>query len=277
MQKAFSRITWYNLPSTDTALEAQNLNRIESGLDTVDSRVVAFDTSKANQADFLTAVKSVTFDKNTGTFTITYENNTTSTIDTDIEKVAVNFDYDPVTERLILYLSDGSTKYVDLSALITEYEFQDTATIHFAVTGGKVTAAVIDGSITEDKLQPNFLADIRVESAKAENAASAALNSAHDAEAWGVGQINGVDVPPTDPRYNNNSKYYAGQSADSASAAEQSKEDAAGILEQVEIAANNTVFSVNFETGNLEYTNDTLYDFSINYTTGNLEWEVVTV
>lgn len=37
--------------------------------------------------------------------------------------------------------------------------------------------------------------------------------SARNAEAWAVGQRNGVDVPATDPTYHNNSKYYAGQAA----------------------------------------------------------------
>lgn len=36
-----------------------------------------------------------------------------------------------------------------------------------------------------------------------------ALSSAKDAEAWAVGQRGGVDVPSTDPAYNNNAKYWA--------------------------------------------------------------------
>ena len=89
MQKAFNPITWKNLPSTETALEAANLNRIEQGLNTVDNRVVEFDTSKANQAEFLSVFKEVTFDSTTGQFTFTRENNTTKVIDTDIEKIAI--------------------------------------------------------------------------------------------------------------------------------------------------------------------------------------------
>ena len=36
-----------------------------------------------------------------------------------------------------------------------------------------------------------------------------ALSSAKDAEAWAVGQRGGVDVPSTDPAYNNSAKYWA--------------------------------------------------------------------
>lgn len=46
----------------------------------------------------------------------------------------------------------------------------------------------------------------------AADSASAAASDELDAEAWAVGQRNGQDVPPTDPTYHNNAKYWAGQS-----------------------------------------------------------------
>lgn len=54
-------------------------------------------------------------------------------------------------------------------------------------------------------------------SSAAENAQSAAQDAqdaaqdAEDAEAWAVGKRNGVDVPPSDPAYLNNAKYYKDQ------------------------------------------------------------------
>lgn len=47
--------------------------------------------------------------------------------------------------------------------------------------------------------------------AGAETARGAAEDSAEDAEAWAVGQRNGVDVPPTDPAYHNNARYFKDQ------------------------------------------------------------------
>lgn len=47
--------------------------------------------------------------------------------------------------------------------------------------------------------------------AGAETAKGAAKDSAEDAEAWAVGQRNGTDIPPTDPAYHNNAKYYKDQ------------------------------------------------------------------
>ena len=41
-----------------------------------------------------------------------------------------------------------------------------------------------------------------------ETSAQNAAQDAEDAEAWAVGQRNGVDVPSTDPAYQNNAKYY---------------------------------------------------------------------
>jgi hypothetical protein len=44
------------------------------------------------------------------------------------------------------------------------------------------------------------------------NAAASETNadlSSEDSEAWSVGQRNGVDVPPSDPTYHNNAKYWA--------------------------------------------------------------------
>jgi hypothetical protein len=45
----------------------------------------------------------------------------------------------------------------------------------------------------------------------AENAATSAGNSAEDSEAWAKGTRNGTAVPPTDPTYQQNSRYWAGQ------------------------------------------------------------------
>jgi len=51
-------------------------------------------------------------------------------------------------------------------------------------------------------------------------------NSQHNAEAWAIGKINGEDVPDTDERYHNNSKWYAEQAQESKMVAVQSAESA---------------------------------------------------
>ena len=210
---------WKNLPSVETPITKDELNRMEVSMDTIDDRVVNFDTTKANQSDLLQTVKTVSFNSTTGIFTFTLWNNTTITVDTDLEKVVTNFDYDddPTSAHyqcLVLTLDSGEVKYIDMSALITQYEFTNTSTVAFTVgQDGKITANVVDGSITGAKLQPNYLADVTAQANAAAASASSAEDSAEDAEAWAVGQRNGQDVPPTDPTYNNSAKHWAEEAA----------------------------------------------------------------
>ena len=222
MQKAYNRIIWHNKPDTRSPINESNLNRMDIGLDTVDDRVITLDTTKANQTDLLTCVASIGFNQSTGILTITLQNGTSTTIDTGLSKLAVNFDYDddptsPHYEQLVLEMKDGTYKYIDLSALINQFEFDNTTTVAFTVDAqtGHISAIVPDGSITESKLQPNFLADCRTEKtqaqaarAGAETAESNAEDFKEDAEAWANGEINGVPVPDTHPAHNNNAKYY---------------------------------------------------------------------
>ena len=85
-----------------------------------------------------------------------------------------------------------------------------------------------------DAVLPKFVQlDDSVAAAAASAAASAGSataseGSAEDAEAWAVGQRGGVDVESTDETYQNNSKYYAGQAAGSASASGASAAASAG-------------------------------------------------
>lgn len=200
---------WRNYPNISTPIVQDQLNRNESTVDTIDNRVVEFDTTKANQIDLLTCLANVELDDDTGVFTFTRKNGTTFTIDTDLEKVIVNFDFDnnpssPHYQSLILYLPDGSVKYVDLSAFVTNTEFVATDTIQPQVNNGVVRMNVIDGSITGAKLQPNYLADITTQANIATQQATASANSATLSESWaigGTGTRQGED--------SQNSKYYA--------------------------------------------------------------------
>lgn len=72
-------------------------------------------------------------------------------------------------------------------------------------------AAVPEGSIDADVERAQEIAEQVQEIV--DNAAAAVSG---EAERWATGQINGTDVPSTDPTYENNAKYYAEQAADSA-------------------------------------------------------------
>lgn len=178
MQKAYSRTWWHDEPSDESPIDEDNLNNIEAGVDEVDNRILVLDTTKFDKTEAQSLVKKITFDRKTGVFRITYYNGTFELIDTMLEKLMVNFAYDYQTQQLVITLDDGTKQYVDLSALITQYEFLGSDTIVFIVQpDGKITAEIKNGSIGEQHLRPDYLADIRVESAKAAASAEAAENS----------------------------------------------------------------------------------------------------
>ncbi len=184
MNKAHSRVNWENYPSDSTPLNERNLNKMDVSIDEIDNRVISLDTTKLDKVTAATMVKDVSYDESTGIFTVKYLNGATYTLDTKLEKLVVNFSYNATTQQLIITLDDGTIQYVDLAALITQYEFLDTDTVAFYVDStGKVSAIVKDGSITEDKLQPNYLADIKIEVSKAQNSATAAATSEKNAKA----------------------------------------------------------------------------------------------
>jgi hypothetical protein len=242
MQKIYSRTYWENFPSEKTAIDAMRLNNAEAGIDNLDDRVVAMDASKVDLAKANELVKEILWDESKGTLTVVKMNGSRVAIDTKLEKLAVNFTYNPQTQQLIITLDDGTAQNVDLSALITQYEFLEGDEIAFEVTSdGKVKPMIKGGSITEDKLQPNFLADIKVESAKA----VASAKSAKESET---------------------------KAAKSAADAKDSADRAQGIEDEINKKLTMTEFDVN-EDGELIYTDNSAYNFVVD-NDGNLNWEV---
>lgn len=242
MQKIYSRTYWENFPSEKTAINQNRLNNIESGIDAIDDRVCALDTTKVDLTKANELVKEILWDESNGTLTVVKMNGSKSVIDTKLEKLAVNFKYDPESQQLVITLDDGTVQNVDLSSLITEYEFLDSDTIAFAIgSDGKVSAIVKEGSIQEKHLRPDYLADIKVESAKAVASAKSAGESETNA-------------------------------AKSATEAKDSADRAQGIESEINKKLTMTEFDVN-EDGELIYTDNSAYNFVVD-NDGNLNWEV---
>lgn len=209
--KIFNRINWLNRPSTNTPLNATNLNAGDSAIDKLDDRIITLDTVKADMQVVNGMVADISVNDADGVITVTYKNGSTKTYDTNLEKIATNFTYDYSTQRLVLTLSDGSKQYVDMSALITQYEFKDSTTIALSVDStGKVSASVKNGSITDDMLETGYLANITAQATKAEsmaNSATTSSNSAYDnaklSQSYAIGGSGVRDGEDTD-----NAKYY---------------------------------------------------------------------
>lgn len=242
MQKIYSRTYWENFPSEKTAMNEKRLNNAEKGIDDLDDRIVAMDAAKVDLVKANNLVEEITYEEATGILTITKMNGSKDVIDTKLEKLAVNFSYNPQTQQLVITLDDGTTQNVDLSALITEYEFLDSDTIAFELTSdGKVKAIVKEGSIEEKHLRPDYLADVKVESAKA----VASAKSAGESET---------------------------KAAKSATDAKDSADRVQGIEDDINKKLTMSEFDVN-EDGELIYTDNSTYNFLVD-NDGNLNWEV---
>lgn len=185
--KIYSRINWKNLKST--SLGATNLNKLDYAADELDNRVVSLDTAKAEQATVLNMVSDFSMDETTGIITITKLNGEQILFDLNIEKIPTNFS---MTEDGILKMTtdDGTEFTADIGSMIPVVAFNNTDTIAVTVTGegaDKVYSFnVKDGSITDSKIQPNYLADVTVQAQVATNKATEAENSATRAEASAV-------------------------------------------------------------------------------------------
>lgn len=218
MQKAYSRIKWENEPSQETPLNDANLNRMDSAIDEVDNRILTLDITKAEKTEISEFFTEITFNESTGVLTFTRKNGSTIRIDTKLEKLAVNFSYDANNERLVITLDDGSVQYVDMKALVTQYEFTESDTILLSVdSSGKVSASIKLGSITGDMLEPNYLANVTVQ---AESAAASA-NAAAMSEANAARSEANAAVSET------NAASDASAASESAEAAAESEENAA--------------------------------------------------
>ena len=168
-QKIYSREYWENFPSEKTAINRNRLNNIESGIDAIDDRVCALDTTKVDLTKANELVEEILWDESNGALTVVKMNGSRAVIDTKLEKLAVNFSFDEANQRLVIVLDDGTKQYVDLSAFVTPFEFKDGDVIYFEVVGGNlVSAGIKDGTISEEKLRPNFLADIKIKVGEAE-------------------------------------------------------------------------------------------------------------
>lgn len=273
MNKTYGRINWENYPSDETPLNESNLNKIDVATDEIDNRVITLDTTKATKEEVSTLVQDVTFEEKTGIITITKKNGSKITIDTQMEKIAVNFSYNAETQQIILTLIDGTKQYIDLTALITQYEFLDSDTVAFSIdSAGKVSAIVKEASIQEKHLQPNYLADIKVEVAKAQASQSAAAKSESNAKAsetaaatsesnaaasatkaqsYATGGTNSRTGEDTD-----NAKYYSQQSAQSQSAAAESADTASTKAEEAAASAATAKTSADNAAGSANIANE---------------------
>ncbi|MBP5598113.1 MAG: hypothetical protein J6Y02_22280 [Pseudobutyrivibrio sp.] len=208
----YTRIHWENEPDTSTPLDKDNLNHMDAALKAFDLLIKEIGNNSMVFSDIANCLSGQpTINQSTGVMTFPKKDGGAYTLDTLLEKVIVNFDFDQSTQELIIYLQDGTEKRVSLSAFIQETEFTDSTTIGFTVDNHNVTATVKANSIGDAQMQTNYLADCQSARSDAMDAADNANADALKAEGHAVGQQNGADVDSSSPYYHNNAKYYKEQ------------------------------------------------------------------
>lgn len=267
MQKAHENIDWENKPSNKTPINEYNLNKMDKSIDIIDDRVISLDTTKFNKTDASKLIEDFSLNTFNGVITVKYFDGSTKTFDTLLEKIAVNFDFDETTQQIVITLDDGTKKYIDLSAFIKPNEFLDSETVVFNISGQNVSASIKNGSITGGHLRTDYLADIRVESAKAEQSANQSENYADLSKSWAHG-----DTGAREDENTNNSKFWSEQSKTYRDDAEQLVKNSEGTLNEVNKKLGLAEFSVG-DDGNLYYTDNSSYLFIVG-DDGDLEWEV---
>jgi len=187
MNKAHSPINWVNEPNTETPINANNLNKMDNTIGTLDDRIVVLDTSKASTTELGDCFNSVAYDSKTGRFIFYKKNGSIMPVNTGLSQIVLNLEFDDETQEFILYHPDGSTKRINVSAFIANNEFLESETIAWELQeNGKVSAIIKDGSIKGSKLSPNYFALVKSYSEQAELSAEEANTSADEAKASAV-------------------------------------------------------------------------------------------
>ena len=246
MNKIYTRINWENYPSEATALNETNLNKMDFALDEVDNRLIEQDTTKLSKTDASNDVVNWTMDEETGVITVTRRSGEQILFDLNIEKIPVSF-YLSDDGILTMVTDDGTTFTANIGAMIPILTFNDSNEIAVSVSGTGINKtysfSIKDNSITENKLQPNFLADIKVQSASASLSASNAETNATKSQSYAVGGT-GTRGENEDT---DNAKYYNEQAQKALS--EMQKSQVTGVK------GNN---ETNFRTGNVNLTSENI-------------------
>lgn len=209
LNKVYTRINWEDYPSENTDLDAYNLNQMDSAIDALDNRIISQDALKVDKSAINGNIADWTMDETTGVITITKYNGEKVIFDLNIEKIPVGFSMSD--DGIITMTTEDGTQFkADIGSMIPVLTFEDSATIAVSVTGtGKnktYSFSIKTGSVTDAMLQPNYLADIRVESANASAYAQSANAKSVLAESYAIGGTGTREGEDTD-----NAKYYMEQ------------------------------------------------------------------
>lgn len=251
LNKVYTRINWEDYPSENTDIDEINLNKMDSAIDALDNRIISQDAIKVDNTTINDKIADWTMDETTGVITITKYNGEKIIFDLNIEKIPVGFSMSD--DGIITMTTEDGTQFTaNIGSMIPVLTFEDSATIAVSVTGtGKnktYSFSIKTGSVTDAMLQPNYLADIRVESANASAYAQSANAKSVLAESYAVGGTGTREGEDTD-----NAKYYM----------EQAKQQTGGIPTKVSELENDAGYITKLVSDLTNYYDKTTVDEKI--------------
>ena len=183
----YTRINWKNDPNKNTPLGATLLNQMDGAIKTLDKRVAELDVVKASQSTVLNLISNWSMDETTGIITITKLNGEQIIFDLNTEKIPVSFE---LSEDGILAMTtdDGTRFTADIASMIPVITFDSSDTIAVEVSGSGINKtysfSIKKGSVTDEYIQPNYLADVTSQAQQStENATKASEAAAVASEA----------------------------------------------------------------------------------------------
>lgn len=140
----------YTVPNSEI-LESVDKMHKHTNKEILDGITEAFTTAlKGNIEDSITNVE---LDSNTGIFTFTKNNGEKVAVDTLLEKVIVNFEFNAERKALILISEDGTRQEIELGALLSMYNGTDGAEIAVTIDrNNNIEASIKASAITTNKL-----------------------------------------------------------------------------------------------------------------------------
>ena len=103
-------------------------------------------------------IKNIEYTENTGVFTVTKYDGSKFTINTALEKVALDVRLDG--QQFVLTLVDGTEQRVDLSEFLTQTEVKNSDTVTLAFEDGAIVARLVSKSVTMAHLADEVTAKI---------------------------------------------------------------------------------------------------------------------
>lgn len=210
------------------------------GLDSIatdlESRYTKTETDVKISTETNDLIETIQYTKADGKFKITTKGGTSTTIDTDLEKIPASFELIESDGKTYLRITnqDGSYTQTDVTSLLNVYTFNDSDTVDFTeATKYSVTAVIKPNSITIDHLSLAAVSTLEGYVSAAAGSATAAAGSATAAET----SANNASA------FNQSAKGYsesASASKDAAASSATSAGNAATTANQKATAANNS-------------------------------------